>query len=128
VLELVSELRRHSVRLRAVEVELATAKRTPAEMAALMPRVEAGATARLADLRKAPSRPDDLRQVVLALFPDGIKLIPDEASARQVWKIEARPDLGALAGADSNCVVTPAGIAPCCSRIPSAFLRVAFAA
>ncbi len=110
--ELIDELRRRSVRLRAVEVELAAAKRTPNEIAALMARVEASASARVADLRKALSRPADLRQALLVLFPEGIKLIPDEVGARQVWKIEARPDLGALAGSSSNCVVTPAGIEP----------------
>jgi len=105
--ELVAELQQRAARVRVLEAELAAAKRTPDEIAALMTRVEASALERTKDLRSTLTRGGDLREVFRALFPDGVRLLPDHDGTRQVWKIEARPDLGELAANCSKRLVTP---------------------
>ena len=47
------------------------AKRTPAELAALVDRVEANVRANVANLRQALVDQTDLREVFLAMFPEG---------------------------------------------------------
>jgi hypothetical protein len=70
--ELVSELRQRSARIQHLEVQVAAARQTPEEIAALIANVEATCRARLKDLRAALSDPGDLRDVFLAFFPEGL--------------------------------------------------------
>jgi DNA invertase Pin-like site-specific DNA recombinase len=75
--ELIYELKLRAERMEALQVQIATARRTPDELAALMASVVATCRARLADLRAALVDQDDLREVFAALFPTGLVLTPD---------------------------------------------------
>ncbi len=77
--ELISELKQRAARIEQLEVQIAAARRTPDEVASLMDTVEATCRQRLTDLRTALSAPTDLREVFVALFPDGLVLHPDIA-------------------------------------------------
>jgi hypothetical protein len=96
--ELVAELQQRASRIRALDVQIAAARRTPDETGALLKEKEVEATARLHQLQSWLTRPADRRDVCQTLFPDGIKLHPDRDGSRQIWKVEARPFLGFLAG------------------------------
>ena len=74
------------------------AKRTPDEVASLVTQIEATARARLRDLRTALADRRDLRDVFLALFPEGLTFTPTRTldGARNVWRISrARKTKGA---------------------------------
>lgn len=94
--ELVAELQQRSARLRSLEAQLLAARRTPDEVAALMGRVEQAVQDKLDRLRDGLNRPEDMRQVFLAMFPEGIRLEPTRVGKRQVWQINCRPNLGEL--------------------------------
>lgn len=100
--ELLTELRQRLTRIQHLEAQLAAARRTPAEAAELMKRVEASARDRLADLRATLSDRGDLREVFRALFPQGLEFIPDrtEDGARQIWRIKGAANLGVIGDAD----------------------------
>jgi DNA invertase Pin-like site-specific DNA recombinase len=70
--ELVSELRKRTVRIQHLEAQVLAAKRTPEDLTALVTKIETGARAKLADLRNALAERRDLREVFLALFPRGL--------------------------------------------------------
>src|SRR5687767_13571326 len=59
------------------------------DLAALVTRVEANARARLRDLRSALAEQRDLREVFLALFPEGLTFTPARTpdGERKIWKI-----------------------------------------
>lgn len=95
---LVDELQARNNRIRALEAQIAAAKRTPAELAALIAEVEREAKAKLEDLKAGLGRPADRRQVFQVLFPDGVKLTPARTETRQVWSIEAKVSLESLKG------------------------------
>ncbi len=107
--ELASELQRRSARARVLESQIAAARRTPGEVTELLARVERDARAKVANLRAALTRPEDLRQVFKAMFPDGVRLLPDRVGKRNVWRIEAAADLREVGGAFSTLSSDPKG-------------------
>lgn len=101
--ELVSELHQRSARIQNLEAQLLAAKRTPAELTALVDRVEAAVRADLRSLGTALSDQTDLRQIFQALFPDGLTFVPSRTpdGRRQVWQIEGEAvfrELGEVEG------------------------------
>jgi hypothetical protein len=96
----VSELKKRTFRIQQLEAQIIAAKRTPDDLAALIMKIEAGARAKLADLRNALADRRDLREVFLALFPDGLKFTPGRAGDRSVWRIEGAASFGSLVGGD----------------------------
>jgi hypothetical protein len=96
--ELVVELQQRSARIQNLQAQLIAAKRTPAELAALVDRVEANVRANVANLRHALADQGDLREVFQAMFPSGLTFeaarTPD--GSRQVWKISGEVDLSAI--------------------------------
>jgi DNA invertase Pin-like site-specific DNA recombinase len=101
--ELVTELHQRSARIQNLEAQLIAAKRTPAELAALVDKVEANVRANVASLRTALADQADLREVFQAMFPDGLTFEPARTpdGNRQIWKISGE--------ADFNHVIEPAG-------------------
>ncbi len=120
--EIVSELKKRPARIVHLEAQIIAAKRTPDDLAALVTKIEAGARARLHDLRSALAEQRDLREVFLALFPDGLTFTPARTPGgeRQVWQIEGAASFAKLlggAGGDGtgsgpDCVATPTGFEP----------------
>ena len=104
--ELVSELRQRSARIQQLEVQVAAGRRTPDELADIINEVEATCRERLGDLKKALSDRADLREVFLALFPDGLTFTPawtrDKTGRRRVWHVK-----GAAQLLGSDRVATP---------------------
>ncbi len=86
--ELLTELKKRTLRIAHLEAQIIAAKRTPADLAALITKIEAAARSRL-DLRTALADRQDLREVFLALFPNGLTFTParTEDGGRQVWRI-----------------------------------------
>lgn len=76
VSELVSELKKRSTLIAHLEAQIIAAKRTPDELANLVTTIESNACVRLADLRTALADRRDLREVFLALFPEGLTFTP----------------------------------------------------
>jgi hypothetical protein len=74
--ELVVELQQRIGRILNLEAQLIAAKRTPAELAALIDRVEANVRTNVAKLRDALTDEADRREVFQALFPDGLSFEP----------------------------------------------------
>ena len=78
-----------------------------------------GARARLLALRSALAEQRDLREVFLALFPEGLTFTPARTpnGERQIWEIEGAASFAALLGGGSgpDCVATPTGIEPVCA-------------
>jgi site-specific DNA recombinase len=129
--ELVSELRQRSARIQHLEVQVAASRKTPEEIAAIIAGVEATCRARLKNLRAALSDPDDLRDVFLAMFPDGLTFtaesfveeVPSRRRCmrksdknlkrpvlrknRRIWRAKGAATLGGL-----NLVATPTGFEP----------------
>lgn len=71
--------------------------------------------ARLHDLRSALAEQRDLREVFLALFPDGLTFTPARTpdGKRKIWKITGKANLQSLVGGfRSECVATPTGFEP----------------
>jgi ABC-type transporter Mla subunit MlaD len=92
--ELVAELQQRSARIQNLEAQLIAAKRTPAELAALVDKVEANVRANVASLRTALMDQADLREVFQTMFPDGLSFEPARTpdGARQIWKISGEAD------------------------------------
>ena len=90
VTELVSELKKRTALIHHLEAQILAAKRTPEDLAALITKIETGARAKLADLRSALAEQRDLREVFLALFPEGLTFTPARTvdGERAVWHIE----------------------------------------
>lgn len=107
--ELAAELQRRAARARVLDAQIATARRTPGEVATLVAKVEREARAKVANLRAALTRPEDLRQVFKAMFPAGVRLQPDRVGKRNVWRIEATADLSEVGGAFSTLNSDPKG-------------------
>jgi len=92
--ELVVELQQRSARIQNLQAQLIAARRTPAELASLVERVEANVRANVARLRKSLADQADLREVFQAMFPSGLTFEPARTpdGARQVWKISGEAD------------------------------------
>ena len=97
--ELVAELQQRSARIQNLEAQVAAARRTPAELAALVDRVEATVRANALRIREALVDQDDLREVFRAMFPDGLTFEPARTpdGTRQIWKINGFADFASLA-------------------------------
>jgi site-specific DNA recombinase len=95
--ELVVELQQRSARIQNLEAQLIAAKRTPADLAALIGRVEANVRANVKGLRDALADQDDLREVFLVMFPRGLTFEPARTpdGSRQIWKISGDADFAA---------------------------------
>jgi hypothetical protein len=80
------------------EGQIMSAKRTPDDLAALVTRIETSARARLNDLRSALTDRRDLREVFLALFPDGLTFTPARVpdGERQIWLIADSANFSSL--------------------------------
>lgn len=101
--ELAAELRDRNARIKALEARLVVAQRAPAERAALIDAMEAGARAALEDIREALANgaPAAVRAAYRALFPDGLRFhASPENDNRRVWIAEGVPS---LAGATLPC-------------------------
>jgi hypothetical protein len=89
-----------------------SAKRTPDDLAALVTRIETSARSRLNDLRTALADRRDLREVFLALFPQGLTFTPARTpdGERSIWRITGAANLGYLVGRfGPDCIATPTG-------------------
>ena len=92
--ELAAELRKANERVRSLETELRTAQRLPAQLHDLMLKVEAAATAKIADLRTTLSQDrDGAREVFRTLFPDGLTFNPEKSEHRRVFALQGRAKL-----------------------------------
>lgn len=100
--ELVVELHQRSARIQNLEAQLLAAKRSPAELAALIDRVEANVRASAAKLREALADDADRREVFHAMFPDGLTFEPARTpnGSRQIWKISGDADFAVVTEAD----------------------------
>ena len=103
--ELASELNQRTARIEHLQVQIATARRTPDEVVALMASVEATCRQRLTDLRAALTDPSDVREIFLALFPDGLILTPEWAEDDSGNGRRSHLTKGRISG--SVCVATP---------------------
>ena len=117
--ELVVELQQRSVRIQSLEAQLIAARRTPAELAALVDRVEANVRTNIALLREALAAKADLREVFQSMFPGGLTFEPARTpdGSRQIWNISGDADFASLLrGRRSDrgfeCVATPTGFEP----------------
>jgi DNA repair exonuclease SbcCD ATPase subunit len=114
--ELVVELQQRSSRIRNLEAQLIAARRTPADLAALVDRVEENVRSNIRSLRRALTDQADLGEVFQAMFPHGLTFeaarTPD--GARQIWKISGDADFAAVVSGKRSdrgfeCVATPTG-------------------
>ena len=108
--ELASELKKRSSRIAHLDAQLIAAKRTPDDLAALITKIETSARSRLHDLRSALAEQRDLREVFLALFPDGLTFTPARTpdGERQVWRIDGAASFSSLVDQRGpDCVATP---------------------
>jgi DNA invertase Pin-like site-specific DNA recombinase len=87
--ELMTELKQRMSRMKNLEAQIAAARRTPAELAALSNEVETSVKERLADVRAALADRRDLRDLLLGLFPRGLMFSPARTpdNSRAVWKL-----------------------------------------
>ena len=117
--ELVVELQRRSSRIQNLEAQLIAARRTPADLAALVDRVEANVRSNIRSLREALADQADLGEIFQAMFPQGLTFeaarTPD--GTRQIWKISGDADFAAVVGGGWSdrgfeCVATPTGFEP----------------
>nr|HEX4317158.1 hypothetical protein [Kofleriaceae bacterium] len=69
--ELVTELQQRSARIHNLEAQLVAVRRTPAEVASLVEKVEGAVRCDLRALEIALSNPVDLAEVLRLMFPDG---------------------------------------------------------
>jgi len=65
---LVREMKVRSARIQYLGAKVQIARKTPADIARLTSEIEANARAKLRDLQRALARPEDRRQVFLAMF------------------------------------------------------------
>ncbi len=88
--ELIGELKKRTALIQNLEARIIAAKRTPKDLAGLVAKIEAGARAKLQDLRNALAEQRDLREVFLALFPNGLTFTPARSpdGSRAIWHIE----------------------------------------
>ena len=110
--ELMTELKQRFTRIKHLESQISSARRTPAEYESLIERVEASIKERLADIRGVLAKGCDLREILMALFPKGLQFSPARTpdGGRQIWKIRGPAnyavlrtgDLGALRS-NANC-------------------------
>ncbi len=113
--EIVAELRKRTARIAQLEGQIIAAKRSPDELVAMVTKIEGAARKRLRSLRAALANRSDLREVFLALFPEGLTFVPARTpdGARQVWQIKGAANLGQLVeGAGPDYVATPTGFEP----------------
>jgi site-specific DNA recombinase len=104
--ELAAELRLRHERIRRLEADIASARRTPATVADLLARAEESAHQKLADLRKALEGDlPTLRGAFRGLFPEGLAFRPAEGTTRRVWAISGMAHLDSL-----KLVSDPSGI------------------
>jgi hypothetical protein len=87
--KLMTELKQRMNRTKSLETQIAAARRTPAELAALTDQVETSVKERLADVRAALADRRDLRELLLGLFPRGLLFSPARTpdNSRAVWKL-----------------------------------------
>ena len=85
-----------------------TAKKTRDEPAKLVKQIEISARAKLADRCAALADESDRRELLLALFPDGLTFAPNRTpdGQRQIWRITGDIDLGALVDASGSRSIT----------------------
>ncbi len=95
--ELVSELRVRGARARALEAQIDTVRRAPAELRALVDQAETTVRERLGNMRAALLEGSDLRAVFLRLFPNGINFHPARIGDRQVWRLQGAAAIGRVA-------------------------------
>jgi hypothetical protein len=83
------ELQQRSARIQNLEAQLIAARRSPAELAALVDRVEANVRTNVAKLRESLADEADRREVFQAMFPEGLTFEPTRTpdGSRQIWKI-----------------------------------------
>lgn len=100
VAELASELKKRNQLIASLDARIIAAKRTPDQVVEYLAKIEASARDRLRDLRTALADRTDLRDVFLALFPEGLTFTaartPDDA--RQVWRITGTASLHSVVG------------------------------
>lgn len=75
-------------------------------------RIETSARSCLNDLRTALADRRDLREVFLALFPQGLTFTPARTpdGERSIWRITGAANLGDLVGRfGPDCIATPTG-------------------
>ncbi len=112
--DLVSELKKRSTRIAQLQDHIIAAKRTPDDLAALVTKISA--RSRLHDLKKALADQQDLREVFLALFPDGLTFTPARTpdNQRQVWRIRGAASFNGLLDQQlgPDYVATPTGFEP----------------
>ncbi len=91
--ELLTELRTRNDRIRTLDIDLASARRTPAMVDEILAAAEVSARRKLQELRAALANPGDAREVYEALFlPEGLVFkeeISRENPDRRVWAISA---------------------------------------
>ena len=110
VAELASELKKRNQLITNLNARIIAAKRTPDDVVALVSKIDTNARERLRDLRAALADRRDLREVFLALFPDGLTFTaartPNES--RQIWRITGTANLQSVIGTDPpDRVATP---------------------
>lgn len=96
--ELVVELTQRSARIQNLEAQVIAARRTPAELTALIDRVEANVRTGFAKLRESLAHEADRREVFRAMFPDGLSFEPSRTpdGSRQIWNISGDADFAAV--------------------------------
>ncbi|MEP6865636.1 MAG: hypothetical protein ABJE66_33760 [Deltaproteobacteria bacterium] len=110
VAELASELKKRNQLISSLDARIIAAKRTPDDVLALVTKIETSARERLRDLRTTLADRHDLRDVFLALFPDGLTFTAARTTdgARQVWRITRSASLHTVVGEHPpNRITTP---------------------
>ena len=102
--ELIGELKKRTALIQNLDARIIAAKRTPEDLALLITKIEAGARARLADLRTALAEQRDLREVFLALFPHGLTFTPARTpdGSRAVWQIDGAASFNTLLASEGG--------------------------
>jgi site-specific DNA recombinase len=101
--ELGEAMSKRAARIRVLDVEIATAERTPDQAAAMVADAEAALRARLAQLREAfTGDPRQTRAMLLQLFPDGLTWTEDKSARPHRWVITGAADPGFKRKGDPN--------------------------
>ncbi len=88
-------MNRRAARIRVLDIEIATAERTPDQAAALLDDAAKALRVRLGELRTAFGRdPRQTRALLLEVFPDGLTWREDKTSSPHRWVIRGDADLG----------------------------------
>jgi hypothetical protein len=93
VAELASALQANAARVKALQAQLGATKRTPLEAADLVAHAKERVAADLQALRDQLDEPEALRQVLLSIVPDGIRLSPARHKNRGIWNLEGLVNL-----------------------------------